>query len=79
MVPFLYTMFFCWSSVVGACVRAFVYLLTLERACMHVYVYVCIYRKWMCLHVCMFVSIYVCMHVWCLTSASDRCWSSITR
>ena len=48
----------CVRVCVCACVRACV--LTLECPRMHVYdvyVYVCIDRKWVCMHVYMFVSI----------------------
>ena len=52
----------CVRVCVRACVRACVHacVLTLECPRMHVYdvyVYVCIDRKWVCMHVYMFVSI----------------------
>ena len=43
MMPFLYSMCFCWSTVVGACMRACACLLTLERACMAACKYMCMY------------------------------------
>ena len=52
----------CLRACVPACVRACMRacLLTLDCPRMHVYdvcVYVCIDRKWVCMHVYMFVSI----------------------